>query len=330
MRISQAFRALTIGSCGVALGMLAGAPAHAQNWRMATGFADNLYQTQNIQLWTADVDKMSGGKLKIRVSTNSALYKQPEIKRAVETGQIQAGEILLSAYGNEIPLFSADVVPYLITGVDEAWKLYQATKPLVVEQFGKDGLVMLYSVAWPGAGFFSTKPIEKAADLPGNKMRSAAPLTGKWTDRLGMSSIVIHPPELAQAFTTGMVNMMFTSSPLGPQVQAWQFTKYFYDLNAIHGRNAVFVNKAAFDRLSPETKKAVLAASETAEKRGWEMMQTADLDYKKQMRDNGMWVGPIKPEIQKVMEREAKAVAKEWASALPPKAKAAVEPFVNR
>lgn len=317
-------------ACALVLALSAAGVVHAQSWRMATGFADAVFHTQNIQQFVADIEKQTNGQLKIRLGTNSSMYKQPEIMRAVETGQVQLGEILLSAYGNEIPFFSADVVPYLITGYDGAWKLYQATKPLLTERFAKDGIVMLFNVAWPGAGFFSTRTIDKVEDMRGNKMRSAAPLTGKWTDRLGMQSTVVQVPELAQAFSTGMVNMMFTSSPLAPQLQAWDYTKFFYDLNAIHARNAVIVNKAAFDRLAPPVRQAVLAAAEAAEKRGWELSRSADAEYKKQMREKGMSILTIKPDIEKFMQQEARAVARDWAAALPPNERAVLEPFVGK
>ena len=315
--------------CGFAALVMSSA-SQAQNWRMATGFSDSVFHTQNIQQFAADIEKQTGGQLKIKVGTNSSLYKQPEIKRAVETAQVQMGEILLSAYGNEIPFFSADVVPYLISGYAGAWELYQASKPVLNERFAKDGLVMLFNVPWPGAGFFSTRTIDKIEDLKGNKMRSAAPLTGKWTDRLGMQSTVVQVPELAQAFSTGMVNMMFTSSPLAPQMQAWDFTKYFYDLNAIHGRNAVLVNKSAFDRLAPVVQKAVLSAAEAAEKRGWEMSRSSDRDYKKQMLEKGMQILTVRPEIEKFLQQEARVIARDWAAALPANERAVLEPFISR
>ncbi|TAK84106.1 MAG: C4-dicarboxylate ABC transporter substrate-binding protein [Betaproteobacteria bacterium] len=306
------------------------AQAQSTTWRMASAFPDSVFHTQNIHKFIADVEKQTGGRLKIRLSQNSSLYKMPEIKRAVETRQVQIAEYMPSAYGNEVPIYNVDVVPYLVAGYDGAWKLYQATKPLLVEQATKDGLIFLYSVAWPGGGFYSNRAIEKPEDLVGNKMRSAAPITGKWTDRLKMTSTVIQLPELAQAFSTGMVNMMFTSSPMAPTIQAWQFTKYFYDLEAILGKNIVVVNKAAFDALAPDIRKAVLDAAAVAEKRGWEMSKTANEGYKKQMRDNGMWVGPVKADIEKVLVREAKVVAKEWAATLAPKERAAIEPFLEQ
>jgi TRAP-type C4-dicarboxylate transport system substrate-binding protein len=49
------------------------------------------------------------------VHPNASLFKAPEIKRAVQSGQAQIGEILISGYSNEDPLFGLDSVPFLAT-----------------------------------------------------------------------------------------------------------------------------------------------------------------------------------------------------------------------
>jgi len=42
-----------------------------------------------------------------------ALFKAQEIKRAVQTGQAQIGEVLMSLLENENPVFGADAVPFV-------------------------------------------------------------------------------------------------------------------------------------------------------------------------------------------------------------------------
>jgi TRAP-type C4-dicarboxylate transport system substrate-binding protein len=59
------------------------------------------------------------------VHANASLFKAPEIKRAVQGGQAQAGEILLANFQNEWPL-GADGLPFLATSYAESKKLYQA------------------------------------------------------------------------------------------------------------------------------------------------------------------------------------------------------------
>ena len=76
-----------------------------------------------------DVDKATGGKLKITVHSNASLFKAPEIKRAVQGAQAQAGEILLVNFENENPLFGVDGVPFLATSYADSMKLYKASRP---------------------------------------------------------------------------------------------------------------------------------------------------------------------------------------------------------
>ena len=59
----------------------------------------------------------TGGKLQIAVHAGASLFKGPEIKRAVATGQAQTGEILISILENEDPIFGIDVVPFLATSL---------------------------------------------------------------------------------------------------------------------------------------------------------------------------------------------------------------------
>jgi TRAP-type C4-dicarboxylate transport system substrate-binding protein len=124
--------------------MMAGCAAQAaEKWNMATGFNDTNFQTQNVKLFADEVKRLSGGELEIVVHSGMSLYRQPEIKRAVSSGQIQIGEVLLSAYGNEDPIFEADAIPLLATGYDGSMKLWKLQRPLLEQRFAKHGLVLL-------------------------------------------------------------------------------------------------------------------------------------------------------------------------------------------
>src|SRR5687767_6389552 len=83
---------------GIALaGLTLGAAAFAQTkWDLPTAYPATNYHTENITQFAKDVDAATGGKLKVTVHANASLFKAPEIKRAVQSGQAQAGEILLA------------------------------------------------------------------------------------------------------------------------------------------------------------------------------------------------------------------------------------------
>ena len=57
----------------------------------------------------------------------------------MQGGQAQIGEILLSGYSNEDPLFGLDSVPFLATSYADAAKLWKASRKAIEERFAKQG-----------------------------------------------------------------------------------------------------------------------------------------------------------------------------------------------
>ncbi|TXH57765.1 MAG: C4-dicarboxylate ABC transporter substrate-binding protein, partial [Burkholderiaceae bacterium] len=112
--------------------LLAAGPALAQvKWDLPAAYPATNFHSENLAQFAADVDKASGGKLKITVHPNASLFKAPEIKRAVQGGQAQIGEILLVNYANEWAGFGIDGLPFRADGYDEAAKHDKAQKPEV-------------------------------------------------------------------------------------------------------------------------------------------------------------------------------------------------------
>ena len=99
-------RTCAIAACVAALAV----PAMAQTkWNLPAAYpADNPHSV-NLTGFAKDVADLTGGKLQITVHAAASLFKAPEIKRAVATGQAQAGEVLISLHENEDPLFGIDV-----------------------------------------------------------------------------------------------------------------------------------------------------------------------------------------------------------------------------
>ena len=107
---------------------LMSAPSWAQTkWDFPTAYPAANFHTENIQQFASDVEKATGGKLKMTVHANASLFKAPEIKRAVQGGQAQIGEILLTNFANENPLFEVDSVPFLATSYADSMKLYRSS-----------------------------------------------------------------------------------------------------------------------------------------------------------------------------------------------------------
>jgi TRAP-type transport system periplasmic protein len=292
------------------------ATAQAQTkWDMPTPYSDGEFHTINVRQFVEDVKKASGGQVDINVHSNGSLIKHPDMLRAVSTGQVPIAEFLLGQFGNEEAVFNADNVPFLAAGYDNAWKLYQAQKSILQKKLEGRGLVLLYSVAWPGQGLYTKNPLKSVDDFKGTKFRTYSAYTARLAELLGASPTVIQVPEVPQAFATGTISAMITSSATGTSTKAWEFVKNYYPTNAMHPKNAVVVNGRAFNRLSGPQQQALQAAAALAEKRGWELSRKRESDANKLLADNGMTVHTPDAALMSAMNKVGDTIAAEWLKA---------------
>ena len=296
-------------------------------WDMPTPYAATNFHTENVVQFAQDVEKATNGKLKITVHSNASLFKAPEIKRAVQGGQAQIGEILISGYSNEDPLFGVDSVPFLATSYADAAKLWKASRKALEDRFAKQGMMVLYSVPWPPQGIYSSKPLSSVADMKGLKMRTYNPYTSRIAELAGAQPVTIQAAELAQAFATGAVNANITSGATGYDTKAWEVVKNYYDTQAWLPKNVVFVNKAAFDALDKATQAAVMKAAADAEARGWKTSQEKTAWYLEQLSKNGMTVAPPSSQLKSDFQKIGQTMTEEWLKTAGADGKAIVDTY---
>ncbi len=302
------------------LGLLAAAGAAAMatsamagtSWDMPTPYGDSNFHTINIKQFAADVEKATGGSLKIKVHSGGSLFKHPEIKNAVRGGQVPIGEFLLSRLANENAVFQVDSIPFLASDYPSAKKLWAASRPKVEELLAKQGLKVLFSVPWPPQGIYSRKPVNSLDDLKGVKFRAYNSATERLAQLAGAVPTQVEVPDIPQAFATGRVDAMITSPSTGANSKAWDFVQYFYHTQAWLPKNIVVVNAKAFRRLSAEEQAAVLAAAKTAESRGWAASQ-AETDAKiAVLKKNGMKVEMPSPTLKAQLAKIGEQMTAEW------------------
>jgi TRAP-type C4-dicarboxylate transport system substrate-binding protein len=310
----------------LAAALATGAAAQTK-WDMPTPYAASNFHTENVVQFAADVDKATGGKLKIQVHPNGSLFKANEIKRAVQGGQAQIGEILLSGYSNEDPIFGTDSVPFLATSYAQAAKLWTASKKTVSDRFAKQGMLVLYSVPWPPQGVYANKPLNSIADMKGLKMRTYNPATSRIAELAGAQPVTIQAAELAQAMATGAVNANITSGATGYDTKVWEQIKYFYDTQAWLPKNVVFVSQKAFDALDKPTQDAVLKAAAEAEARGWKTSEEKTAFYLGELKKNGMTVAPPSPALAADLKKIGDTMTGEWVKTAGPDGQAIVDAF---
>ena len=321
------FRRSLILATALAASLLGGAAEAQTRWNLAAAYAANNFHTENLVEFARDVEKATGGKLAITVHANASLFKAPEIKRAVATGQAQMGEVLLSIHENENPLFGIDVVPFLATSFGDAKKLWEASKAPVSKALESQGLMVLYAVAWPPQGIYAKKELNSAADMRGLKWRAYNLGTTRIAQIVGAQPLTIQAAELPQALATGVVDSFISSGATGYDSKVWETLTHHYETNAWLPKNVVFVNRAAFNGLDAATKDAVLKAAAEAEMRGWRIAEEKTQWYLKELAAKGMKVLPPSAQLKADLAKVGEQLTADWMAKAGADGKAVVDAF---
>ncbi len=300
-------------SLALTLGLIAGlaaGPAMAETWLMASGYPEDNFHTQNIRLFIEEVEEATD--LTIDLQSNDTLIKLDAIRTAVQRGQVPMGEIRLGVYGNDNPMFLLESLPYIAPDYTSSWLLKDLQKAYFDELFGADGVRVLYYTPWPGQGFYLNSPVETVEDFAGKRLRIYSAATQQMGEMLGFQATILPFAEVPQAFSTGLIEALFTSPQTGIDVQAWDNTSHFVYAGAMFNKNAVIVNESAFQALPRETRDAVLEAARRAELRGWEMSAATTAEQMRILEENGMVVTLAPGSVVERMLEVGEAMMAEW------------------
>ncbi len=288
-------------------------PGAAQTrWVMATPYPEANYHTETIKWFLAEIERLAPGKLVVQLHPNASLMPLSQIKRAVQSGQIQMGEILLGAFGNEDPIFDVDSIPFIASTYAMEAKLHEAAEPAIRARLERQGITPLYMVPWPSQALYTRAELRTLEDLKGSRFRSQTPIVARMAELMGATPVMVQAAEVPQAFATGIVNAMLTSAQTGADSAAWDFSKYHYNIGFSRTRNAVIVNTRAFMALDPATRDAIRAAAAQARPRGIAAAEASEKVMTERLRAGGMQIMTPSPELMAQLQAIGVKQEQEW------------------
>jgi len=311
----------------VALAAMTATSIAQTKWDLPAAYPATNFHTENLVQFAKDVEAVTGGKLRIQVHPNASLFKAPEIKRAVQSGQAQLGEILLVNFENENPMYGADGLPFLAASYADALKLYKAQKPYLDKVLGSQGMRVLFAVPWPPQGIYVKREIGSVSDMRGIKWRAYSPSTAKIAELIGAQPVTIQAAELSQALATGVVESYMSSGSTGYDSKTYEHVKYWYDTQAWLPKNAVIVSQKAFDALDKPTQDALLKAAAAAEERGWKISQEKNDWYKKALAEKGMKIVAPPAKLTTDLKQVGAVMLSDWLKRAGPDGQAMVDTF---
>lgn len=304
--------ALTVSAAAFSFGRQATA---ATNWDMPAAYSGSNYVSKNYVTFAELVKAKTNGAVNITVHPGGSLYGGSEILRAVREDQVPIGARFLAAESNQAPILGIDTIPFLATNREQAWKLYQASKPEVQKVLAGWGLLLLYAPVWPPQGLFSKNKVTSVDDMKGVRFRAYDTSTTRLAELMGAIPTKTEASEIAQAFSTGMAEAMTASGAIGVFQKMWDYVDYFYRINAWLPKSGVIVNLNDWNKLGSSTRETILKVAATAESKEWNEMEVQNAHYNKVMAEHGIHVEEPSAELKTGLEKIGRTMTQEWIKA---------------
>src|SRR5262245_20162203 len=284
----------------VALFALGNASA-AETWRFYMHqSAPNFATSRGAKLLTEEIDKATGGELKMQLHLSGTLQINPaDITRAVGEGIVQFGDDLFNS-GN-VPLAGIPRLPMLVQSYGDFEKAATVLQPYLERSFAAKGSTVLAAYSYPMQVVWGKKKLESLDDIKGLKLRVAAPEQGEFVRRFGGTSITMSAPEVPSALDRGVVDGIFTA---GVGAVLWKdLLKYGY-LMVVNVNNSYFIaNTDAYKKLSPNLQAALRKVAQEIARWNQETMRTEEAASQNTLKDAGyVLTQPKAPEIARATE----------------------------
>lgn len=307
--------------------VLAAGFAAAEEWIFATPYPESSYMTINNRAFADEVRELTDGRINIIVHPGASLYKLPQIKPAVQSGQIQMGEVMQGAMGNEHPMFGIEMLPFLTRDINDAATLWEVTRPKIDKILEDQGLKLLYGVTWPGQSMLTRKPVESLADLAGTKFRVQSPETGRLAELMGVTGVRVETADIPQAFMTGMIDGMFTSNETTANLSGWDYIDHAYQTDAWYPKNLTFMSLDLWNSLDEETRKAIETAAANAERRGWGMEAEKTKETTAQLAEHGVEIATPSEAFVAELRKIGDQMVGEWLEKAGPEGQAVIDAY---
>ena len=267
MRTTRLFVALTalIGAFA-----LPSAPATAQtNMKINISIAQNSHQGVAIDTFAREVEKRTNGRYKIQTFYSGSLGGERESVEAVQLGTQDLTFTSTGPVPNFVPEVAILDIPFLFRDYNHARSTLDG--PIGQDLLGKFPSKGIVALAWGENGFRhmtnSKRAVNAPEDVKGLKMRTMEnPIHIQAYKAFGIIPTPMAFPEVFTALQQGTVDGQENPLSVITAAKFEQVQKHLSLTGHVYSPALLLMNKAAWDKLSADDKKAFLEAAKEAVK----------------------------------------------------------------
>jgi TRAP-type C4-dicarboxylate transport system substrate-binding protein len=216
-------------------------PVHAQDYptlslKMAHPLAQTFPGAEWDKWFAEEIERRSGGKIKIQIFWSGQLGGLTEIKNLVTNGAVDIGVFAQAVHAAELPLtsVSAGLLNRVSADAKTAYELARdsyATK-VVTDELASQNLKVIKWTVPTAYKLLCNKPINTAADLKGLKVRAVGgAFVPIWMEAHGMVPTRVQATEIREGLQRGTLDCNFGPIEWTPFSDLQKVAPYLSDLN---------------------------------------------------------------------------------------------------
>ncbi len=276
-------------------------------------YGANAFHTKGAVKFAELVSKYTNGSVKITVHAGGSLVKGNALK-AVKDGTAPMSDMFIPFTAGGGKAFGLSALPFVASSFEDAYRLYQISKPAYAKVAKKWNQKMLYAVTWPPSGIYTKKVLNSTADFKGVKARTYDKNSANFVKMAGGSAVALPGSEVYSALQTGMVNGVVTSSESGKNGKYWEVLNNFTTIGYAYPLQAMTINLDYWNSLSKDQQSAMLKAAKEIEAAQWKVSENLDTGNLKILADNGIKVNTPSAKLKKELAAVGEKLLKEYLS----------------
>lgn len=276
----------------------------------------HIQHQQSFVPFAEAVEKLTGGKVKIKIFPGGALGGAPELADSVRTGIADIAFIVPSYTTGRFPRTSAFDLPFMFDNAAQAAEvLYAVYDKYLAEDFKDYKILWLYSCD-TGQLHSVGKPIRTLTDLQGMKMRAPSSYMSEALKLLGANPVSMPLSDLSMALDKHVIDGMLSPNTSLTDFKLTEIIKNTTQVDFYISPMVVLMNKGKYNSLPDYARKALDQAS--GKNWGLRAAKIYD-DYAKSSLKNLSDTGKIKvyrltPEEKKQFMEKVRKMEADWVS----------------
>jgi tripartite ATP-independent transporter DctP family solute receptor len=262
----------TLASVAALTVLSAAAPALAQQknviklgWTTSEGPQDPY--AVGARAFKEEVEKATGGSVEVQLYPNRQIGDERQMLEGMRFGTVDAGVITNAVIAQIEPAFQVNDLPFLYANEAQAHKILDGKVGQdLAKRLESKGIVVL---GYMEGGFRhminNKRPVSTPADVQGVKYRVMQnPMYIDMFTSLGGAAVPMAWGETFTAVQQGTIDGLEIPVAVIEGNKYYEVTKFLSLTNHTYSMNGLVIGKRALDKLSPDQRKAVLAAGKSA------------------------------------------------------------------